>query len=223
MYTNISAAIFDMDGTILDSGAMWDQVPFAVVRRLGYVPKATLRADVRPLEMREFAPFLREDYGMQEPVEEIHRITESIVRHYYRHKAALKPGALEFLRRLKAAGVPLALATATERYLLEPALAAAGVLPLLDAVCTCREAGHDKRRPDVYFQAAQALGTEPAKVWVFEDALYAVETAKAAGFHVCAVADPAFADCRSRICDLADCFLAHFADWQTLPFAACLA
>ena len=219
----MQAAIFDMDGTILDSGAMWDGVAEAVVRQFGYVPKPTIRQDTLPLGMREFAPFLQADYHMAEPVEEIDRAVEAQVRDYYLRRASLKPGAGDFLRALKAAGVKLAVATATERQLVEPALEAAGALDLFDGIFTCPEVGRGKRYPDVYRAAARALGADQSSAWVFEDALYAVETAKRDGFRVCAVADPAAAFQRREIENLADCFLEDFFHWRRLPFAAGIA
>ena len=216
----MKAAIFDMDGTILDSGEMWDGVAEAVVRQFGYVPKPTIRQDTLPLGMREFAPFLKADYQMAEPVEEIDRAVEDQVRSYYLRQASLKPGAMAFLQALKAAGVKLAVATATERQFVEPALEAAGALDLFDGIFTCPEVGRGKRHPDVYRAAAGALGADPSCAWVFEDALYAVETAKRGGFRVCAVADAAAAFQRPEIQALADCYLEDFFHWKHLPFAA---
>lgn len=223
MQTTLHAAIFDLDGTILDSGAMWDGVAPAVVRRFGYTPKETICADTLPLGMGEFAPFLKADYGMSESLETIGAAIEELVARYYLGSPALKLGALAFLRRLKAAGVPMAVATATERRFAEPALRSTGALELLDAVLTCPEVGAGKRRPDIFRQAARALGVRQGGAWVFEDALYAMETAKADGFPVCAVADPAAQFQMDEIRQLADCFLPDFLHWQSLPFAGRLA
>lgn len=216
----MAAAIFDMDGTILDSGAMWDGVAEAVVARFGYTPRSTIREDTLPLGMREFAPFLKADYHMAEPEAVIDRAVEEQVRGYYLHQASLKPGAMEFLKALKAAGVKIAVATATERQFVEPALEAVGALSLFDGVFTCPEVGRGKRYPDVYRAAAAALGTDQTGAWVFEDALYAVETAKADGFRVCAVEDEAAAFQRPALKALADCYLEDFSHWKHLPFAA---
>ena len=70
--------------------------------------------------MLEFAPFLKKDYDLPQPVEEIHAILEQRVKQYYTTEAELKPGALDFLRMLKDRGVTLVLATATERRLCCP-------------------------------------------------------------------------------------------------------
>ena len=217
----ITAAIFDMDGTILDSSPMWAQVSPRLLRRLGVEPKESIFHDMLPLGMREFAPFLKQDYGLPQPVEELAAAIEDMVRVYYEEEAELKPGALEFLRVLKAAGVPVILATATDRNLVEPALARTGALTLFDGIYTCAEVGKGKRSPDIYRLAA---GTSPkGSSWVFEDALYAIKTARADGFPVCAVADRETAFQWDIICAAATCSLESFLSWRQLPFAPALA
>ena len=216
----ITAAIFDMDGTILDSGPMWAEVSPTVLRSLGVKPKESIYRDMLPHGMGEFAPVLKRDYGLPQPVEVIAAAIERIVLRYYREEAQLKPGALEFLKALKAAGVPVALATATDRFLVELALERTGAGALFDAIYTCAEVGAGKRSPAIYRLAAGPSPKETA--WVFEDALYAVETARADGVPVCAVADPETAFQWDEICAAATCTLERFSDWRTLPFAAAL-
>ncbi len=219
MMYQLTAAVFDMDGTLLDSSAMWAEVSPAVVRQFGAEPRPSIYRDMLPLGMREFAPRLKADYGLEPPVEEIARAIEAKVERYYFEEAALKPGALAFLRALKAAGVGIALATATDRRLLEPALARTGALPLLDAVFTCGEVGAGKHEPTIFRRAAEALGAPKAETWVFEDALYAIETARADGFPVCAVADAQTGFQWDAIRAAATCALEDFRQWRQLPFA----
>lgn len=216
----ITAAIFDMDGTILDSSPMWGDVSPMVLRRYGVEPRESIRRDMLPLGMREFAPALKRDYNLPQPVEVIAGDIEEIVRTYYLKEAQLKPGALDFLKALKAAGVPVALATATDRELLEPALRRTGAWELFDAIYTCAEVGVGKSSPEIYRRAA---GSSPkATTWVFEDALYAMETARADGFPVCAVADGETAFQWEEICAVATCTLESFEAWRGLPFADAL-
>ena len=219
----ITGAIFDMDGTILDSGAMWDQAAPAVVRQLGYIPKASLQEDALQLGMDEFAPFLKEDYAMAQPVEEIQAAVEDVARQYYFHRAALKPGAFAFLQALKEAGIPMALATATNRVYVEAALKTVGVFPLFDTILTCPEVGQGKHSPRIFRQALADLGSEKASTWVFEDALHAIRTARADGFPVCAVDDEGAAFQRQEIWKTATCHIPGFPAWQSLPFAHRLA
>lgn len=213
----MKAAIFDMDGTILDSTPMWDHVAAAVVRQMGAEPRESIRRDTLPLGMREFAPFLKTDYALSQSLEEIDGAVEAQVRRYYFEEAELKPGALGFLQALKATGVRLGLATATERWLLEPAMEKTGALELFDAIFTCPEVGFGKQNPEVFRRTAEALGVRHDQAWVFEDSLHAIRTAKADGFLTCAVADPSTVFQWDEIREAADCSMENFSE-RPLPF-----
>ena len=89
----VSAAIFDMDGTILDSSTMWDDLVDAVMKRFRYTPKSTIYEDTFPLGAREIAEFLKKDYHMAESVEEIYGFMDASLKRYYSKEARLKPGA----------------------------------------------------------------------------------------------------------------------------------
>lgn len=219
-----TGAMFDMDGTILDSTPMWESIPLRILEEAGRTPKPQLLHDLQPLGMMEYAPYLKREYSLEQPLEEIHRQIAAITGHYYRSEAALKPGAREFLQCLHDNGIPMAVTTATERALVEPALELCGVLSLFTCVLTCPETGKTKYHPDIFFQAAARMGSDPASTWLFEDALYSMATAKANGFPVCAVEDVGAAFQRDEISAAADCYLSAFDQWrQVLPFAAFLA
>ena len=94
-----------------------------------------------------------------------------------------KAGALPFVRKLKEAGVHIAVATASDRELAEAALLRLGILEHVEGIFTCKDAGAGKETsPAVYLQALRSMGTEPAGTWVFEDVLHGIRTAKKAGF-----------------------------------------
>ena len=101
-----------------------------------------------------------------------------------------KAGVLDFLRGLKAKGVPLYLATATDREVITKGLERTGILPLLDGLVTCGDLGVDKRTPEIFDYARDQMGTKTESTWVFEDAVHAAATAAAAGYPVAGVADP---------------------------------
>lgn len=217
--TKITGALFDMDGTILDSGAMWAGVGPKILRDWGYTPKPTIDGDMLSLGMDECAPFMKQDYRMKESVEEINRAILAVASHYYHHESALKPGAMELLQALHDRGIPMAVTTATDLEYVEPALERCGVLHLFDAVLTCPQVGRSKHHPDIFRLAMAQIGAEPAGVWLFEDALYSMETAKREGLSVCAVEDEGARSKREEIRRTADCYLTSLTQWRTLPFA----
>ena len=141
---------------------------------------------------------------------------EAIYRRLCREDAAglhLIEGLPETLDRLRARGVRLALATATDRPLAEAALRRTGLLPYFSCLLTCSEVGAGKDRPDIYFAALAALSAKREETLVFEDAVHAIETAKAAGFAVAAVRDASMEAQAPRIRALADLYLDALSDF----------
>ena len=216
----VKAAIFDMDGTILDSSEMWDTVAENVIMAWGYVPKPTIREDVLPLGFLDMAPYLKNEYKMSESIDEINDAIAQRTTTYYTKEAELKPGALELLKTMKAKGIKIALLTATSHIFAEPAMRLVGAWDLFDAAISCAEIGYTKYGPEPFQVALERLGTTVEDTWVFEDALYAVETAKGMGFRVCAIADSAAAFQWKDIQRTADCCMDEFGQWpDVLPFA----
>ena len=108
----------------------------------------------------------------------------------------------------------LCVATATDRPLVEGALRRLGVLDAFTRIFTCTEVRAGKDRPDIYFCALEHLGVAQEDALVFEDALHAIETAKAAGFRVAAVRDASMEKNEARIRALSDVYLIDYADWR---------
>ena len=216
----VKAVIFDMDGTILDSSEMWDTVAENVIMAWGYVPKPTIREDVLPLGFLDMAPYLKNEYKMSESIDEINEAISQRTTTYYTKEAQLKPGALELMKTMKAKGIKLGLLTATSHIYAEPAMRLVGAWELFDAAISCAEIGYTKFGPEPFQVALERLGTTTEDTWVFEDALYAVETAKGMGMRVCAIADSAAAFQWKDIQKTADCCMDTFHEWpEVLPFA----
>lgn len=185
----ISGAIFDVDGTLLDSMFIWDTIGESYLRSIGYEPRENLNEVFQNMSLRQAACYYRKEYGVALDENEIMEGVNAMLERYYRYELSLKPGMAELLMRLHRAGVKLCIATATDRYLVEAALSRLGVLSCFSGIFTCSEVGHGKDEPYIFETALAFLGTEKAETVVFDDALYAIRTAKAAGFPVAAVYD----------------------------------
>ncbi|MGI5885026.1 MAG: HAD family hydrolase [Candidatus Spyradocola sp.] len=209
----LCGAIFDMDGTILDSMPIWDTVGADYLRAQGLPVPPGLRRDLAPLSMQQTARYFMERCGVPGPPERIIDGINARVADFYRFSAPAKPGAERLLSGLRARGVRLALATATDRPLVEAALRRTGLLSAFSCILTCSEVGVGKDRPDIYFAALRALHCPQASALVFEDALHAVETAKAAGFSVAVVRDASMDSQAPRLRELADLYLDSLSDF----------
>ena len=186
----IKAAILDADGTLLDSMGAWDVAAANYLAGRGVAARPDLQEVLFPLTLTECTVYLHEDYGLPESPKQIEEAIKAGMARFYREQVEAKPGALDFLTKLKAHGVKLALATNTARAAITGGLERTGLLPLLDGIFTTEEVGLDKRNPAYFHHVRRVLGTEPAETWVFEDAVHAAATAYHAGFPVAGVPDP---------------------------------
>ena len=185
----IRGAIFDVDGTLLDSMFIWDTIGETYLRSIGYQPKENLNETFKNMSLRQAARYYQTEYGVTQSIDEIMDGVNAMLERYYRFEVPLKPGVAELLERLRQDGVRLCIATATDRHLVEAGLDRCGVLSCFGEIFTCNEVGHGKDEPDIFEVALRFLGTRREETLVFDDALYAVRTAKEAGFPVAAVYD----------------------------------
>lgn len=213
----MKGAIFDMDGTILDSNGAWDACTPAMLREWGYEPKPTLEADVFPLGAGDIVKFLIQDYQMTQSPEEIYQYISEHMLHFYSKEAQLKPGAKEFLLHLKQQGIPLTLATATVQECVVPALERTGLAQVFDHILTCDQVGHSKDEPHIFLEAMERMGTEPENTWLFEDAIHSIRTAYSLGLVICAIADPAGIPNEQEIRRKSRFYLDHWQQWEQLP------
>ncbi len=185
----IRGAIFDVDGTLLDSMFIWDTIGEAYLRSIGYEPREDLNEVFKNMSLLQAARYYQTEYGVTLCVDEIMDGVNTMLERYYCFEAPLKPGAAELLAWLQKNGVKLCVTTATDRYLVEAALKRCGVLSYFGRIFTCGEVGRGKDEPHIFEEALRFLGTQKSETVVFDDALYAIQTAKGADFPVVAVYD----------------------------------
>ena len=185
----IKGAIFDLDGTLLDSMFIWDTIGEEYLRSLGKEPHEDLKETFMTLTLEEVAVYYREHYGVTLSVKEIVDGVNAMVEQTYRTKVTLKPGIAEYLAWLKENGVRMCVATVTDRYLVEETLERLGVRHYFSEIFTCAEVGFGKDKPIIYQKALEHLETEKRDTYVFEDMLFALNTAKTDGFPTVGVYD----------------------------------
>lgn len=210
----LQSAIFDMDGTLLDSMHIWKDLGSNLLRRMGYEPEPDMQEKVMVMTLRESAEYCKTTYGLPQTVEEIMDLTLAQVEDYYTNHAQAKPGVVKVLRLLKMEGVWMYVATNTERRLAEAALKQAGIRDYFRGVLTCGEVGAGKKdSPEIYERCLTRLQSHKRDTVVFEDAVHAVRTAKAAGFRVCGVYDPSAEEDQAEIQALSDYYIRSFEEF----------
>ena len=207
----IKGAIFDFDGTLVDSMFIWDTIGEDYLRSLGKEPHEDLKETFMTLTLEEAAEYYREHYGVTLSVKEIVDGVNAMVEQTYRTKVTLKPGIFEYLAWLKENGVRMCVATVTDRYLVEETLERLGVRHYFSEIFTCAEVGFGKDKPIIYQKALEYLGTAKDETYVFEDMLFALNTAKTDGFPTVGIYDRHEAH-QDELKELADYYIFDFTD-----------
>lgn len=185
----LKGAIFDLDGTILDSMFIWDTIGEDYLRSLRKEPKENLKETFKTFSLKQAAEYYREIYGVTLSVSEIIDGVNKMAENYYVDTVQLKVSVKAFLEKLKTSNVKMCIATVTDKHLVEAALNRLGVRDYFSEIFTCASVGHSKEEPHIYREAQKHLNTKKGETVVFEDSLYALQTAKADGFITVGVFD----------------------------------
>lgn len=185
----IGGVILDIDGTVLDSMPIWQDVGVRYLASQNVEAEPGLAEKVYAMSIPEAAEYVRVRYELKKSTEEIVQGIKDVVRDFYYDEVQLKAGAKEFLQKMAEEKIPVAAATASDEDHLEHAFERLGIRKYFARVFTCAQAGAGKQSPAVYDMAAEYLGKKPEELYVFEDALYAIRTAQKAGYHTVGIYD----------------------------------
>jgi HAD superfamily hydrolase (TIGR01509 family) len=185
------AVVFDLDGVIVDSEQVWDQVREEYVRESGGTYTASATRDMMGMSSGEWSRYLADALGVPGTPQEINAEVVRRMLDRYGEDPPLIEGAVEAVRRA-AARWPLAIASSSNPELIEVVLQAALLRELFRVVVSSQEVARGKPAPDVYLEAANRLGVEPGRCVAVEDSHNGIRSAKAAGMRVVAVPNPHF-------------------------------
>lgn len=207
------AAVFDLDGTLLDSMYFWNHIDEMFLKEVGIdeVPEDYLLA-IAHLGAEETAKYTKERFGLDMTPDEMMKIWFDEALDFYRNRVTLKPGAYDYLQKLRSSGVKLAVATASEEALYLPAIRRTGIEDFFGAFATVDECVRKKGFPDVYRLACRRLSVPESAAVVFEDIYIAVKGAKAGGFRTVGVYDETSARDAESIKATADLFIRDFRE-----------
>lgn len=186
----ISGAVFDCDGTLVDSMRMWFGIWEKLIENHGVVPPEGLLLELEPLSLPDECDELHRRLGIGESGKALNDELHEMIRYEYTHNIQPFAGLRAFLESLRAAGIPMAIATSTSEAEVRLLLDHLGLEEFFcDVVCVER-VGRQKDFPDVYLAACESCGTPVETTWVFEDVTFGLMTAHKAGFPtVCIVND----------------------------------
>ncbi len=211
---NFKGAIFDLDGTLIDSMWVWREVDDTYLRSKGKIPEKDISRKLAAKGMMQSVAYFQTEYGINEPAEQMAAELWALAEYAYRYKVTLKSYAYNFIKELRRRGIRCVVATASDKAFTEAALRRLGILDDFVAVVTCDEIGKGKDQPDVFFAAQELLGVQKQEIIVFEDAIHAIRTAKAAGFTVAAIYERHQLPDEPQIRLAADFYLSCFPDFN---------
>ena len=207
------AAVFDMDGTIMDSLGIWEKIDndFLYERRGITVPGNYVH-EIAAMSFSEIARYTKKRFNLPDTPQELMQEWTDMAKHEYAHNVPLKPYVKEYMQFLKNAGKKIVLCTSSPEYFFRPALKNNGIYDLFDGFANTCEAGVGKDSPDVYLLAAQRAGVNPERCTVFEDVINGIRTAKSIGMKTCGVYDPRNASRQDELRAICDEYIVSFKE-----------
>jgi len=184
--SEIAAVVFDLDGVLLDSEAAWVEVKREFTEDNGGRWKQSAEWDMLGMSSTEWSRYMHDELGVPVPPEQISSEVAGRLAERYRQRLPLLPGAVEAVRSL-ARDWPLALATSSNRNVIDLVLEEAGIADAFAATVSSEEVARGKPAPDVYLDAARRLEVDPGACVAIEDSSNGIRAAHAAGMAVIAI------------------------------------
>ncbi len=206
----MKAAIFDLDGTILDSSLLWDNLSGIYLRGKGIPYPSDINVKVKYMSLREACCYLKKEYRIDDSVERMMDECRFLISEYYLNRLALKMHVREYIEKQKSRGVRMCVATASDKSLASAALVRLGIDKYFDFIITDEDVGCGKNNPAIFYEAAKRLRAKINECVVFEDSLHAVRSAKKGGFTVWAVRDASSSGEEEKIKRTCDRFISGF-------------
>jgi len=208
---NLKAAIFDLDGTIVDSMWLWSSLADRYLQSVGIKPPKGLFRHFRKMSLDESCHHMKEMFDLEGDVDEVKKDIEDLMAFHYREKFQPKPYALETLRELKDRGIRMALATASYESIANIVLDRYSIEDCFEFIQTVDNTGIEKDQPKFFQLAIDRLSLKPESIWVFEDALHCIESAKECNLKVVAIEDESAQADREDIRRIADIYIEDFS------------
>lgn len=200
-------AIFDIDGTILDSMGIWLDITRDFFSEHGVVITEEENLKYQEMAFEESLMEIHKKYLPDMSVEEMFREFEARTMDAYSNKIPPKPYVCEYIKSLYDKGIKLAVATSGFAELVKPAFKRLGIYEYFTAFSYSSEVGCSKSSPDIYLLSAERLGLKPEDCTVYEDIITGIMSAKKAGFKTISIADPTNAHEKTRLIQYSDRYI----------------
>ncbi len=209
---NFNYCIFDLDGTLLDSMYAWQNLGQDYLMSKGICPSDNLNEILAPMSMQEAAEYFRKAFSLKISSDKIISEINNFIEDKYKYELKLKPYVMEYLHKLKDDDVKTCIATASPLRLAIAALRRNEIIDCFSFVLSCDEVGAGKTKPDIFYLAANKLNASPSEIAVYDDADFALITAREAGFYTIGVYDDFYKDKRKDIEIISNLYIETFKE-----------
>lgn len=204
------AAIFDLDGSLVDSMWMWKEIDIEYLGRFGIPLPDKLQSQIEGMSFSETAVYFKEHFPIPDSIEKMKSDWNQMAWDKYMNEVPLKPGIPEFLEECRRRGIKLGIATSNSRELVENVAKVHKLHDYFSCIMTGCDVNKGKPAPDIYLAVSKALEIAPKDCLVFEDIIPGILAGKNAGMKVCAVEDAYSASDRENKKALADYYIEDF-------------
>lgn len=204
--------IFDVDGVLLDSMSIWEDLGLRYIKSFGLTPEEGLSKKLFSMSMEQGSEYLASNYPLNKTVEDILKDLHTTLQDFYFYEVQAKAGAEEFIKTMASREIKMTAATSSPRSHVTKALERVGLLSYIDSIFTTTEVGESKHSPLVYHKACESMGLEVNETIVCEDSLYALKTAKSAGYFTIGVFDAAGEKDQDGLKENSDIYVMNLAE-----------
>lgn len=208
--------IFDLDGTIIDSLYIWEQLAYEYIKGLGYKVDRDISREIETMNLEEASRYLREKFSLNKTEEEIRDELKDLIKKYYEEKFQAKEGLIDFVKKSYRAGYNLVVGTTIEEDLAGIILKRLGIDRYFKRIFTEENLKLSKRDSLYYEKILEFMDFKPEDSILFEDSLYALESAKKVGLKLVLIRDTYHEKDFARASSLADLVIENFTDLEEI-------